>query len=172
MIRYVSDKLATNEYVIGRSESAAETATTEKSLHVSMCTLTWGMHSSGNCTRHSVHVHAKIFGLISCKVNKVNLLSTLYYMSLLFNYKTVAGGRLHSTAQQSWSSPCFQNCPVVCKSWIQSFLSTESHETKYLLVVKLDWFYTVTVSITPPFWYHTKNHEKRRNWPYWRTKMM
>ena len=118
MIRYVSDKQATYESVICRSESAAETSTTELSLHASICTLTWGMHSSGNCTRRSVHVYAKIFGLISYKVNKVNLLSTLYYMSLLFIYKTVVGGRLHSTAQQGWSSSCFQNCPVVCKSWM------------------------------------------------------
>ena len=31
----------------------------------------WGIHNfvSGNCSRWSVHVHAKIFGLISCKVN-------------------------------------------------------------------------------------------------------
>ena len=40
MIRYISDKQATNESVICRAESATETATTEKSLYASMCTLT------------------------------------------------------------------------------------------------------------------------------------
>ena len=39
MIRCISDKQATNKSVICRAESATETASTEKSLYASMCTL-------------------------------------------------------------------------------------------------------------------------------------
>ena len=125
MIRCISDKQATNESVICRAESATETASTEKSLYASMCTLTWGIHCQWKLFKMKCTCSCKDLwaDFLQGKLDLFNLLSTLYYMSLLFIYKTVVGGRLHSTAQQGWSSPCFQNCLVVCKSWMyNSFL--------------------------------------------------